>query len=125
MIVGIGTGILTIERLKYLEDDWSNPFLTHSFTQAEQAEALRRAAPLRYFAGRFAAKEAIRNALQEPVGAVSFAQIEVLADASGKPTAHLIGAPVLAETHPEAHPHILVSISHETELVIAAALVLC
>jgi holo-[acyl-carrier protein] synthase len=119
VICGIGTDILDIKRLQPLDGKWDDPFFMRTFTEDERNEALRQSSPITYFAGRFAAKEAVLKALHGPKGAVEFSQIEVLYDEDKRPTAKLIDAREIANSN----PHIHISISHERSTTIAVAIV--
>ena len=62
-VVGIGTDIADVARIKSLIEKYGNAFLEKTFTAAEIAYCLSKAdAPL-HFAARFAAKEAMAKAL--------------------------------------------------------------
>lgn len=68
------------------------------FTDDELAYARRRADPTERLAARFAAKEALLKSLGVGLGAASFQEIEVVANASGAPRLELRGgAAQLAE----------------------------
>ena len=86
------------------------------FTERERAEALERDEPLRYFAGRFAAKEAVAKALNAHGIAVEFPQIETLAGPHGAPETQVTGDAAAA-----SGIALHVSISHEDDFVLAFA----
>ena len=63
MILGIGTDIVEIGRIKKAVERWGDDFLRHILTQDEIAHAKRYQSPYAHYAGRFAAKEAIFKAV--------------------------------------------------------------
>jgi len=115
MIIGVGTDIIEIDRLrKSLQRDSGEHFLQHVFSLAEQA-----AAPpgerqkYTYYAGRWAAKEALSKALGTGICShCALREIEVLRGAEGKPEMRLSGA-AAATAAGLAIKHLHVSISHE------------
>ena len=108
-ILGIGTDIIEIERIRDNLTQESERFLNRLFTPAEQAYCAQHKDSAPHVAGRFCAKEAIVKALGVGVGAVaSWLDIEILNDAAGKPIVHL--SPKLQKNYPASH--VLVSISH-------------
>ena len=121
MIIGIGTDIVELARLKAAIARGGKAFLERVYTPAELAEARDR---LEYLGGRWAAKEAAAKALGCGIGAgCSFTDIEVANDASGAPTI-TCSAPAavrLAERHRNLCWHI--SISHEHAYAVATVLV--
>lgn len=76
-------------RIAALIARWGERFLGKVFTPAERALCRERPQSL---AARFAAKEAVAKALGTGVGAVAWREIEVLANARGKPVLVLHGA---------------------------------
>jgi holo-[acyl-carrier protein] synthase len=120
MIHGVGVDVLRTERLEPLRGLWDDAFFRRTFTEAERTEALQRRDPLAHFAGRFAAKEAIFKALRANSNAAHLSHIEILAQPEGYLTATLLGA-AAALLDPGAIIH--VSISHETDCVIAFAVI--
>lgn len=121
MIRGVGVDLMELERLEPLAGKWDDAFFRRIFTDAERDEANARladggeAAALRYFAGRFAVKEAVVKALNAEGVAVEFPQIETLTLETGAPSTHLVGDAAPLEGEVELH----VSLSHEERTVIA------
>lgn len=117
----IGTDIVSIQRIQAAVGRHGSTFLDRIFTSAELELANILSDPAPFYAGRFAAKEAISKALGCGFGELlSWSDIEILREASGKPKAKL---------SPEAskrfnHPHIKISISHEKEFAVASALII-
>ncbi|MCS7459020.1 holo-ACP synthase [Paenibacillus doosanensis] len=92
MIIGIGTDLLDIGRVKNIVDGSSGQrFIERVLTPAERDLADARKGRLAEFvAGRFAAKEAVSKALGCGIGKlVSLQDIEVLPDDAGKPLCRL------------------------------------
>lgn len=121
MIRGIGVDIMELSRLEALEGKWDDPFFKRIFTEAERAEAAAREtesgprAALRYYAGRFAIKEAVAKALNAQDVEVEFPQIETLSLPSGAPCTRIIGSAAALAGQTALH----VSLSHEENVVVA------
>lgn len=120
MIYGVGCDLCRVDRMARAME---NPrFLQRVLTEAERArlEGLcpeRRAERL---AGMFAAKEAVAKALGEGFSGFGFADVEILADPSGRPRAGLRGG-ALARLPENASVHL--SVSHDGGLALAFAVV--
>lgn len=121
MIMGIGVDTIDLSRLEALEEKWDDSFFRRIFTEAERTEAASREAAdgtraaLRYFAGRFALKEAVVKALNANEAKVEFPQIETLSNENGAPVTHLVGS----AAHLESRARLHVSLSHEETRVVA------
>lgn len=119
MITGIGNDIIEIKRIDGAIQRYGQRFLDRIFTKAEQEYCLRHRESARHFAGRFAAKEAIVKALGTGfTRGISWLDIEILGDASGKPNA------TFSDTVTDMFPclEVLVSISHCREYAAAVAI---
>ena len=118
MIAGIGSDITECERIQDVLRKHGDLFLKHLLTSRELAESGDR---LSYYAGRWAAKEAISKALGCGIGGhCAFTDIEILNNAAGRPEAVLSGAAKeTAEKLQIARIHL--SISHERHYAIATA----
>lgn len=92
MVHGIGVDLIDERRLGPQVISPNDPFITKTFTGAEQAEALAAPAPRRYYAERFAAKEALFKALRISATGVRLNEIETLNDEHGAPFIRLLGA---------------------------------
>lgn len=91
MIVGVGSDIVEIERISQIYQR-SQGFVKRILTEKEQTYLLNKSPErvVEFLAGRFAAKEAVAKAVGSGIGrTLSFQDIEVLPDASGKPTVQL------------------------------------
>ncbi|CCB86971.1 MULTISPECIES: holo-ACP synthase [Parachlamydia] len=109
-ILGIGNDIIEVQRIAKNIEQYGQKFLDRIFTTQEQAYCLKHRESARNFAGRFAAKEAIVKAFGTGFGAhVSWTDLEILNDASGKPHVHLSAA---LELQLPPNTQILISISH-------------
>ena len=83
----IGIDIVEIARIRRALERFPR-FAERIFSPAERAEAEKRVAPSAYFAGRFAAKEAVAKALGR---SFAWQEVEVLGERGGRPRAHLHG----------------------------------
>lgn len=105
MIVGIGCDIVEISRLRVHQDMLATKILTKK--EYKQYSLYQKDRQIEFLAGRFAAKEAIIKALNEPK---LLSDIEVLNNECGKPFC-------MTENYT-----IHISISHEKNYAIAYAL---
>jgi holo-[acyl-carrier protein] synthase len=91
MIIGIGTDIITLERIEYALEAFGGKFVNRILTEKEKhhlIEINNKDSKIAYLAKRFAAKEAISKALGTGIGeALSFHDIEISNNASGAPIA--------------------------------------
>ncbi len=119
-ILGIGTDIVEIERIRDSIKEFQDKFFERICTEKERAYCFQHKDPASPLAARFAAKEAIAKALGTGIGkTLSWQDMEILNNREGKPEATL---------SPEAsrifhHPRILISMSHCKEYATAVALV--
>ncbi|HTW81399.1 MAG TPA: holo-ACP synthase [Terracidiphilus sp.] len=92
MIVGSGIDLIEIERIQRSVDRFGERFLNRVYTAGEQAYCLTKRLSAESFAARFAAKEAAAKALGTGIShGVSWLEIEVVREASGRPTLHFHG----------------------------------
>ncbi len=93
MIVGLGTDIVEIERIREMIDRHGDSFVQRIFTPAEVAYCQQRKHSAEPFAGRWAAKEAVMKVLGTGfVQGTHFQEVEVLNEESGKPLIVLHGS---------------------------------
>jgi holo-[acyl-carrier protein] synthase len=119
MVIGIGTDICHIERIKKLAPEAVDRVLT----PAEAAYCGRYATPHERIAGRFAAKEAILKALGTGwSGGLGWGQIEILPDAAGAPLVTLTGA-ARERLASLGATRCLVSISHHGDYAVAFSVI--
>lgn len=93
MIQGLGTDIISIDRIRKSAQRLGEAFLLKVFTQSEIDYCLRHADPYPSFAARFAAKEAAVKALGTGFrNGLSWKDIEVVKNEEGKPSLSFHGA---------------------------------
>jgi len=89
MICGIGTDLVEIRRIEASLAKFGDRFIRRIYTEDEQAAARKRSDPARFYAMRFAAKEAAWKALSPGrKRGVSWVDLEVASQPDGKP--HLV-----------------------------------
>lgn len=129
MIIGIGTDLIDIRRVKKVMGRFEQRFIQRCFTDIERAKAERRRGAgthIDTYAKRFAAKEACSKALGTGFSnGVFMKDIGVVNLSSGQPTLELTGGALkrLREMTPEgktAHIHLTIT----DESPIAEALVM-
>ncbi|MBR2562457.1 MAG: holo-ACP synthase [Eubacterium sp.] len=120
-VFGIGTDILQLNRMRSEILQESDPFVRSTFTEKERKEAARRKDPRLYFAGRFAAKEAVYKALRLTPELVDLSEIEILTTSSGAPRV-ILHDRMLAYKNQQGIRKIHISLSNEEEMVLAFAL---
>lgn len=92
MIYGIGVDLVKIARIQAAMETWGERFQKKIFTETEQTFCLSKPHPTRYWAMRFAAKEAFSKAVGLGMRqGVYWKDIEVTANAFGKPELILHG----------------------------------
>ena len=120
MITGQGLDIVEIERITSVIERGGDAFIHRVYTEAEirQAES-RNQAKYIYYAGRWAAKEALAKALGCGIGSnCAFTDIEILSQSNGCPRLTLSGkAKDYCENNIGKYLH--VSISHEKNYAVA------
>lgn len=118
-IVGLGNDIIEIDRVEKAIDRMGHHFIDKIFTLKEQKYCYSFKNASQRFAGRFAAKEAIAKALGKGIGKdVSWQDMEILNDNSGKPYVNLSDKLKMSFNN----PIILISISHCTKYANAIAI---
>jgi holo-[acyl-carrier protein] synthase len=119
MIYGIGTDIVAMRRVSSIWERFGERFAERILAPEERAEFSGHAAPVRFLAKRFAAKEAFAKALGSGVRPpATLHHIRVTHDALGKPL--LAFHPILAaelERRGIRHHHL--SLSDEEEMAVA------
>src|SRR5436190_22125066 len=92
-IVGIGTDIVECLRIGRMIEQHGELFLSRVYTDREVRYCQARKRSLEHFAGRWAAKEAVLKCLGTGWRrGLSWSDIEILNDASGKPQVLMCGA---------------------------------
>ncbi len=114
----IGTDIVSVPNIERLLNKYHEKFRQHTFTKVEIDYCDSRPRSAEHFAGRFAAKEAVKKALMSAGIAVSpsLKKIEIIPEPDGRPSVNL---------HFKTNEKIVcrVSISHIPEYAVAAAIV--
>ncbi len=89
MITGIGTDIITLERIEYALQAFGSKFVNRILTEKERNYYIEMNNPdnkVAFLAKRFAAKEAVSKALGTGIGEeLSFHDIEISNNDQGKP----------------------------------------
>jgi holo-[acyl-carrier protein] synthase len=120
MIVGSGIDLAEIGRIQKSVDRYGGRFLDRVYTAAEQAYCLKKRNSAESFAARFAAKEAGAKALGTGIShGVSWLEIEVVREPSGRPTIQFHGraAQIAASL---CVVHAALSITHTADLAMAS-----
>jgi holo-[acyl-carrier protein] synthase len=122
MIAGIGTDIVSVERIKKIIDERGKLFLNRIFTPQEIGYCQSKKSPWVHFAGRFAAKESVFKVLKTKGGlSIRWKDIEILKNHNGEPEISLKGkTKIMAEK--KGIKRILLSISHDREHATATAI---
>lgn len=123
MIVGTGTDLIEIERIRESIDRYGDRFLKRIYTAEEIAYCSRKKNSAESYAARFAAKEAAAKALGTGISrGVSWLEIEVRRETSGRPTVHFTGrAAERAQSMGVTHNSL--SLTHSRELSFAVVIV--
>lgn len=122
MIIGLGTDIVEIDRIRSMMERHGDSFVQRCFTPDEIAYADRHRDAAVRFAGRWAAKEAVVKVLGTGfVKGITFHDIQVLPMDSGQPRIELSGgaAEVAGGMGIQA---VLVTISHARRYATATAI---
>ena len=122
MIIGLGTDIVSVERVTRIYEDTGDAFAERILSQEELLELKKTKRKNEFLAKRFAAKEAASKALGTGIAkGVSFQDFTVSHDAHGKPVLLVTGhARLLAEEQQINRWHI--SLSDEREHAIATVI---
>ena len=118
-VLGIGTDIVEVARLKRLADKHGQAFLDRVFTPDERAYCDSRKRRWEHYAVRFAAKEAVGKALGTGLGAdAGLKEIEIRREITGPPAVQLSGA--ARETADKLGiREVLLSLSHTDQFALA------
>ena len=91
MILGIGTDIVEIERIKRMYEKRPKKTLNRIYGEREISSILSKKNPYPHLAVRFCAKEAFAKALGTGLGRISLTDFQVVNSDSGKPEACITG----------------------------------
>ncbi|MDD5166312.1 MAG: holo-ACP synthase [Candidatus Omnitrophica bacterium] len=83
MIIGTGTDITEVRRLRQAVEKWGEAFLNRVFTKEELTNAKTRGSLYQHLAGRFAAKEAVFKAFGDT--GLNWKDVQILNDKDGRP----------------------------------------
>ncbi len=120
MIIGNGIDIVDIERFTVVFKKYNDHFLYKFFTinEIEYSKKYKESRRIQFFAGRFAAKEAISKAFGCGFGSkLKWLDLEIISDSNGKPVLTQNEA-LLRIANAECH----ISISHEKKYAISNAI---
>ncbi len=122
MIVGLGTDLIAVDRVRRVHHKHPDRFLAWIYTSEEREHCLRARDPAERLAARWAAKEACMKALGTGwAGGVQFADIAVLSADSGQPRLVLAaGAAARARELGATGSH--VSLSHADGMALATVI---
>ena len=121
--MNIGTDIVETARIADALERHGEQFKKRLLTEAEIALASARKDAVTFYAGRWAAKEAIAKALGCGIGEhCSFTDIEIINDPAGAPQVNLYNA-ALETLKKSGNSKIMCSISHERSYAVAMAVI--
>jgi holo-[acyl-carrier protein] synthase len=119
MIVGIGTDLAEVARVRRSIARWGDRFLNRIYTPRERAYAASKANSAERLAARFAAKEAGMKAIGTGWGrGVTWKDFEVVNEPSGRPTLRLTGVAKQVAGHLGVQ-QISISLTHTAEMAFA------
>ncbi len=121
-IIGIGTDIIEISRIKRLLLNFRDRFINKIYLQSEEEYCTKKRYPEIHFAGKFAGKEAVIKSLDSLLSRISFKDIEIKNTPKGKPEVFLTDVLVKANDQLQ-NINFEISISHSQS--IANAFVIC
>jgi holo-[acyl-carrier protein] synthase len=110
-VIGLGTDIIEVERIKAVIDKRGNKFLNRIYTQNEIDYCQQKKRSVESYAARFSAKEAFVKAIESDY-TIPYKEIEILKKESHKPKVSLSGNAQLAAEEKNV-TEILVSLSHQ------------
>jgi holo-[acyl-carrier protein] synthase len=121
-VKAVGLDAVEIDRLEGVIERHGERFFRRVFTDAERAASGASSRPSHYFAGRFAAKEAVLKVLGTGwAQGLGFTDVEILRLGGGAPEVHLHGpAAELADSL--GFTRVLVSITHTRRTAHAVAI---
>jgi holo-[acyl-carrier protein] synthase len=121
MVIGIGTDIIEIDRIKNSIEKYGDRFLSKIYTPTEIKYCQSKANKYQHFAARFAAKEAVYKALATGWQEVlSWQEIEIFNESTGMPHVTMRGK--LKEFLSD-DKSLKISISHSKNYVVSVAII--
>jgi len=122
MLLGIGTEIINIDRIRTLIHNPTDSFFRKTYTNTELEMGFQNSAPEVFLAGRFVAKEAIFKCFRIDGSLIRWNEIEIKSDQWGAPQVFLTG--IMKKRFEELRASdVLVSISFEKDYALAFAAV--
>ena len=121
MVLGIGTDILKIERIRNAFQGENDAFMHRVFTDNEREQARNRHDPVLYFATRFAGKEAVFKCFGIEGNGTNLSEIEILGAETEQPQVNLLGR-FQEIAKKKGIRNIQISLSYETDYAIAFAM---
>lgn len=118
-VLGIGVDMVDVERIERALARHER-FASRLFTDRERERCLDCARPGRRFAACFAAKEAASKAMGTGIKGFTWKELELLADAEGRPVLLLSGR-ALEVARSRGIREILVSVTHTRDTALAFA----
>ena len=125
-VIGLGTDIVNINRIKKIYSKYGNQFLNKILTESEKKseKKLSRFKNASTIAKRFAAKEAISKAIGYGFSnGIHFKDIEIYNDESGKPYANLNGKAKTIVNKISKKYNIFLTLSDDKPWAVATALI--
>jgi holo-[acyl-carrier protein] synthase len=125
-VIGLGTDIVNINRIKKIYSKYGNQFLNKILTDSEKKseKKLSRFKNVSTIAKRFAAKEAISKAIGYGFSnGIHFKDIEIYNDESGKPYANLNGKAKTIVNKISKKYNIFLTLSDDKPWAVATALI--
>lgn len=120
MIIGVGTDILSKNRINDILSGDCNVFIAKTFSAKEIEQAEERMIPNNYYATRFAGKEAVFKTFSISGNHINLTEIEILEGKYGAPTVTLTGK--MKEIAIEKGINkIYISLSFDTDYIVAYA----
>jgi holo-[acyl-carrier protein] synthase len=125
-VIGLGTDIININRIKKIYFKYGNQFLNKILSESEKKseKKLSRFQNVSTIAKRFAAKEAISKAIGYGFSnGIHFKDIEIYNDVSGKPYANLNGKAKTIVNKISKKYNIFLTLSDDKPWAVATALI--
>lgn len=119
MILGIGTDLAEVARIRHSIARYGDRFLNRIYTPRERAYSSSKANSAERFAARFAAKEAAMKAIGTGWNlGVSWKDFEVINEPSGRPTLRLTGVAQQIAAHLGVQ-RVSISLTHTAQMAFA------
>ncbi len=119
-MLGIGTDLISVDRIHRAAERTGGRFLRRVFTTAERRYCQAKAQEYNLFAARFAAKEAVLKALGTGLSQCSWQDVEIISAVTGQPEVRLYGGAAMVAGKLGVD-RVLISLSHECGRAVAFA----